>query len=270
MQKLLSTRGGTIALGAFAAILAAVVLVIYLQRYRSSVRTENQPISVLVAKSLIPQGTSGDIIGSTNLFERVNTAKSEVREGAVTDPSTLRGRTAVHDIYPGQQLTTADFSTSASNAIGVRLVGEQRAIALPLDIAHGNLSNIQVGDHIDVLGGFNVQVVDKFGRPVGTGGQARPIIKPIMQDILVLAVPTQSNGVAGGGGGNTVTLQITPDEASQLAFASDNGTLWLVLRPRTGAPPVEPNIVTLETLILGIKPITIEKTFIQKGPGQQP
>jgi Flp pilus assembly protein CpaB len=269
VQKLLTTRGGTIAVGGLAAILAAVVLVVYLNRYRHSVTSSDQPVAVLVAKALIPQGTSGDVVGSTDLFETVKTAKSQVKNGAVTDPAILRGRTAVADIYPGQQLTLADFTTTTSNTIGVRLAGPQRAIELPFDVAHGNLSNIVAGDHIDILGGFNVTTVDQFGRPVGNGGQARPVIKPIMQDILVLSVPVAS-GNGPGASSNALTLQTDPDQASELAFASDNGIVWVVLRPRTGAPPVEPKIVTLETLLLGIKPITIEKTFVQKVPGAQP
>ena len=271
MQKLLTTRGGTIAVGGLAAILAAVVLVVYLNRYRHSVTSSDQPVAVLVAKALIPQGTSGDVVGATDLFETVKTPKSQVKIGAVTDPAILRGRTAVADIYPGQQLTLSDFTTTTSNTIGVRLAGLQRAIELPFDVAHGNLSNIVPGDHIDVLGGFNVTTVDQFGRPVANGGLARPVIKPIMQDILVIATPqNKDTGLGSANAGNNLTLQTDPEQASELAFASDNGVVWVVLRPRTGAPPVEPNIVTLETLLLGIKPITIEKTFVQKVPGAKP
>ena len=273
MQKLLTTRGGTIAVGGLAAVLAAVVLVVYLNRYRHSVTASDQPVPVLVAKALIPQGTSGDVVGSTDLFETVKTPKAQVKNGAVTDPAILRGRTAVADIYPGQQLTLTDFTTTTSNTIGVKLAGEQRAIELTFDVAHGNLSNIVTGDHIDILGGFNVTTVDQFGRPVANGGQPRAVIKPIMQDILVLAAPTagSGNGVgANNQGNNALTLQTNPEQASELAFAADNGVVWVVLRPRTGAPPVEPNIVTIETLLLGIKPLTIEKTFVQKVPGATP
>lgn len=272
MQKLLTTRGGTIVVGGLAAVLAAVVLVVYLNRYRHSVTASDQPVAVLVAKALIPQGTSGDVVGSTDLFESVKTPKAEVKDGAVTDPSILRGRTAVADIYPGQQLTLSDFTTTTSNTTGVKLAGEQRAIELPFDVAHGNLSNVVVGDHVDILGGFNVTTVDQFGRPVENGGQTRPVVKPIMQDILVLAVPeSRGNGIsASSQGSNALTLQTNPEQASELAFASDNGIVWVVLRPRTGAPAVAPNIVTLETLLLGIKPITVEKSFVQKASGAQP
>ncbi len=252
------------AVGGLAAVIAAVVLVVYLNRYRDSVSSDNQAVSVLVAKSLIPEGTSGDVIGSTELFTRVDTQKTEVKDGAITDPAVLHGRTVVSDIFPGQQLTAADFTTEAVNALGQKLVGEQRAISLPLDSAHGLTGRVYAGDHVDVLAGFVVQPVDKTGQPVLDAGPSRAVIKPIMQDILVVAVPEPDQSALPGGGAGHLTLQVTPEEASELAFASDNGKLWIVLRPRTGAPPVQPNLVTLETLLLGIPPLAIEKSLVQK------
>lgn len=68
-QRLLSTRGGTIAVSAVAAALAAVILVAYLHRYRDSVRNSGVPVTVLVAKGLIEKGTSGDIIASQDLYQ---------------------------------------------------------------------------------------------------------------------------------------------------------------------------------------------------------
>jgi len=256
-------------LGGAAAVIAAVVLIVYLQNYRDSVAAEDEPIAVLVAKSLIPEGTAGDVIGSTELFTTVETPKSQVKEGAITDPAVLGGRTAVADIFPGQQLTAADFTTDTVDALGQKLVGAQRAISIPLDTAHGMIGRIIAGDHIDVLAGFNVATVDEEGKPVEGGAPARPVIKPIMQDILVVAVPGVEDSLPGGGTGH-MTLQVTPEESAQLAFASDNGKIWFVLRPRTGAPAVTPNIVTLETLLLGIKPVTIEKTFVEEKEEAQP
>ena len=46
-------------------------------------------------------------------------------------------------------------------------------------------------------------------------------------------------------------------QAADLAFASDNGKLWLVLRPRTGAKPSTATMVTPETLLLGVNPVMV-------------
>src|SRR5687767_8978538 len=107
-SRLLSTRGGTVVLGAIAALLAAIILLVYLNRYRESVSSSSAPQTVLVAKSLIPSGTSGVLVGQKELFQVASLSGDQVKEGAVVDPATLKGRVAVDDIYPGQQLTLAD------------------------------------------------------------------------------------------------------------------------------------------------------------------
>ena len=85
-QRLLSTRGGTIVLSAMAAVLAGVILLTYLHRYRESVKESGVAVTVLTAKSLIDKGTSGDIIASEGLYDVTSQPKSEVADGAITDP----------------------------------------------------------------------------------------------------------------------------------------------------------------------------------------
>jgi hypothetical protein len=107
VQKMMSSRRGTLALGGVAALLSALILVAYLNQYRSSVAADSEPVTVLVAKKLIEKGMPGDIVGLKGLFDSEEAPKSQVQDGAITDPATLRGRVAVEDIYPGQQLTVA-------------------------------------------------------------------------------------------------------------------------------------------------------------------
>ena len=67
-SRLTSTRGGAIALGVLAAIIAAVLLVVYITHYRSSVKSDTAPLQVLLAKRLIPAGTTGTEIGKKQLY----------------------------------------------------------------------------------------------------------------------------------------------------------------------------------------------------------
>ncbi|MDQ3777905.1 MAG: Flp pilus assembly protein CpaB [Actinomycetota bacterium] len=249
VQKLLSTRGGTIALGGVAAVLAAFVLLLYLNQYRSSVSADTEPVTVLVAKTLIEKGMPGDVVGLRRLFDRSEAPKSQVREGAITDPSALRGRIAVDDIYPGQQLTVADFGVT-TDAIGAKLAGRHRAIAVPVDAARGMVGNLEPGDRVDVLAGFNV-----LGGP--NGAQGRPVVKVIMQNALVLDAPEDAGaGVATAQTANVV-LRVNRDQATEIAWAVDNGKVWVVLRPRAGAPPTKPGVVTAESLLTGVRPVAV-------------
>jgi Flp pilus assembly protein CpaB len=259
-QKLLSTRSGTFVLAGVAAILAAIIFLAYLNRYRESVNESSGAATVLVAKNLIPKGTSGDAIGAQELFQVVETTKGQLLDGALVDPAALRGKIVAADIFPGHQLTVADFTTTAIVSLSANLVGDQRAMSLPVDSAHGMIGKVQPGDHVDIIVGFNLQRVDRNGVPVGSG-QGRPVIKTVMEDITVLLVPGSSSGGLGGGRSSNVTLRVTPQQAADLAFASDHGKIWLVLRPRTGASGEVPELVTAETMVLGVPAVAALNSF---------
>ena len=245
VQKMLATRGGTVAVGGFAAAFGALLLLMYLAQYRNSVDESGEPITVLVAKSLIEKGTPGDIVGIKGLFQTTDAPREQLQEGAITDPSALRGRLATNDVYPGEQLTTGDFSASASGALGTQIAGNQRAIAVPVDAAHGMVGQLRTGDRIDVLAGFNVTT--------GAGG-GRPVVKVLTQNVLVLEAPKRA--VAGAAANAAVILRTNYREAAEIAWAVDNGKIWVVLRPRTGAPVRRPQVITPEAL-LGVRPVGV-------------
>src|SRR3954452_3202325 len=148
-SKLLGTRRGTVILGVAAAALAGIVLLVYLNQYRNSVNSDAQPISVLVAKSLIQKGTPGNVVGSTNLYELSKIPKDQVKTGAFIDPQTLAGQVAVTDIYPGQQLTATDFGVGG-NALTQQLSRGERAVVVPLDSPSEVGGQIGPGDHVDI------------------------------------------------------------------------------------------------------------------------
>ena len=73
--------------------------------------------------------------------------------------------------------------------------------------------------------------------------------------------PTGVGEKASRGSATTnVSLRVNDLEAAQLAFASDNGKLWLALRPSAGAKASRSDIVTIETLLLGVPPVRILKS----------
>jgi Flp pilus assembly protein CpaB len=204
--------------GVAAAVLAAILLLVYLSHYRSSVKGSTEPVTVLVAKRLIPKGTTGASIASQNLFVVTTIPKGQIKLGVISDPAVLNGSVAAADIYPRQQLTTADFTVASTGALAAQIKGTWRAIALPvLDAAHGLAPGVQAGDHVDAYGQLN-----------GTLGL-------LMANVLVLASPTQAAvGSTAPVSGNYI-LRVPASKAPRFAFIGQNGTLWLVLRPATGA-----------------------------------
>jgi Flp pilus assembly protein CpaB len=261
-QRLLATRGGTIAVSGLAAVLAAVVFLVYLQRYRTSLQSSSAPATVLVAKTFIEEGTPGNIVGTDDLFQITSTPKSELKEGAISDPDSLRGRVAAADVYPGEQLTISDFAAISPDAVVNKITGDQRALAVPLDAAHGNIGNIHPGDHVDVYGAFNVRRLNPDGS-VDPDSVERPVVKLIVEDVSVLAAPVEARSGFGAGATDrsNVTLKVSDQQAAQIAFATENGKVWVVLRPKAGAEPSAPDIVTLETVLFGVKPVAAVRSF---------
>ena len=247
-RKLLGTRSGTLTLAAIVAVIAGVVLIVFLAQYRDNVKGGTAPTTALVAGSLIPKGTAGDIVIDQNLFKPTQLPKDDVSEGAVLSAGALAGKVAVEDIYPGQQITAADFAGAADSVRG-KLTGDQRAVSVPLDGAHGLIGTLRRGDRVDVLAGFN-----SVSANTGVG---RPVVRTLMQNVLVLDAPEEvAGGVSQQGRLGAVTLRVSDRQAGALAYAADNGKVWLALRAPTGASATRPSSVSLESLLSGSTPIT--------------
>lgn len=210
----LSTRGGAVAVAAITAIVAGVLLFVFVQHYKNNSNSATAPTTVFVARALIPQGTSAELIASEQLVQRTTVRGNEVQTGAISDPGVLHGEAAVSNIYPGQQLTATAFSPALS--IASQLKTNERAIAINIDAAHGLTGFVRAGDHVDVL-------ADIGGKSVAT----------LLQNIVVLSPASAGGGagLSGNSGGAAMVLNIPSQLANEVAFAADNGKVWITLRP---------------------------------------
>ena len=223
----MSSRGWAIALGIGAIVLAAILLIVYLDRYRARVGGQNAPTPVLVAKQLIPAGTPGSLIASGSMYVPTTLPRKEVEIGAISDPQYLAGRAASAEIFPGQQFTAVDFATADTASVDSQITGEQRAISISIDGVHGSLSQVQPGDSVDIYTGVAGAV--KLFRP----------------NVKVLAIPT-INGPTGSG---NLILRMETKDAATFAYAADNTQLWFVIRPVVGAKPTKPSTANASTVL---------------------
>jgi Flp pilus assembly protein CpaB len=223
-RDMFSSRRGTTFIAVGAAVLAGILLFAFVQSYRSSVNSTATSTSVLVASAYIPRGASASLIASGQLLQRTSVKSNAVRAGAITDPSVLHGQVAATDIYPGQQLTAADFTAAGGTTIASDLTGTDRAIAVPVDAAHGLVGFVKAGDRVDVFSSF-----------AGTG--ARGAVTPLAQNVLVLSAGGAGGGGAVGGSstGGNIVLRVSAKVAQEVAFVADNGKVWITLRPPVGA-----------------------------------
>jgi Flp pilus assembly protein CpaB len=195
---------------------------VFVQQYKKSVKGTVSTTPVFVATHFIQRGTSAEVIATGSLFQRTLVKSNQATPGAITDPAVLHGEVAVTNIYPDQQLTAADF-TRANVTIASQLSGNQRAIALPVDAAHGLVGYVQAGDYVDVMASFSG----------GTGVQGG-IVTPLAQNVLVLATGGHGGGI-GASNNNALVVRVSDRVALEAAAAADNGKVWVTLRPTSGA-----------------------------------
>ena len=206
--QLLATRRGALTVAALAAVLAGVLLYLFVQHYKSnSTPSAAAPSAVTVfeAAKYIPAGTPASTIASEGLLNKTQVSAKEVVAGAITDPSLITGEVSSTSIAPGQQVSASDF-THSQVTIGAYLTGTQRAIAIPLDAPHGLTSYLAEGNTVDVMDENNGSTT------------------VLAQNVSVLANT-----------GGDVVLRVSDHQALQISSASDATKIWLVLRPPTGA-----------------------------------
>ena len=244
-QRLIATRRGAVLIAALAAILAGILIVAYVHKYRTSVNSEGAPVTVLIAKQAIAKGTAGTVIATTGLYSATTIRQSQLLNGAFSDASSLRDKVVTRDIYQGSQLTAADFAP-ASTDVAASLTKHQRIVTIPFDGVHGTVANLQAGDHVDIYAIFSLAPVNSSGIATANGG-ARTVLRMIMSNVYIASMNKNGSGA-------NLNFRVSDVQATKLAFAADNGKLWLALRPSADAKTAPPSVVTAETLMLGVKP----------------
>lgn len=247
-RKGLSTRRGTAMIALACAAVAGLIIVFAMSRYRSSVSASGNPVTVLVATQAIAKNSPGAVLANNNMFKATQIVSKQVTAGAIADASLLQGKVAVRDISPGEQLTLSDFTINGG--LPAQLAPNQRAVTLSLDNEHGMLGLLNAGDHVDVYAGFAVQ--SGYGLNV-------PVLRLLIPDVPVLKPGTGGSATGIGSGANStsqVTLKVPDSEAGPLAYASDNGKVWLVLRPANATSTRAPSTITVQSMLFGTKPIS--------------
>jgi Flp pilus assembly protein CpaB len=242
-RKVLATRRGTVLVAAVCALIAAGAMIFAMQRYRHNVVAENNPATVFVANGLIQKGTSGDAIAAEQLFKPTSVAGKQVAAGAIADATQLHGKVATADIYPGQQLTASDFT--GTGGLTAQLTPNQRAMTIAIDTSRGMVGQVHVGDHVDVYADLE-----------SGSGHGQPFVRLVLTNVPVLKAGSTASGAGLSSTNNqqnqltNVTLKVNDNQVGALAFAADNGKVWLVLRP-ANATTTPASAVSVQSLLTG-------------------
>jgi len=239
------------------AALAAILTSVYVVNYKRHVQRGEDKVTVLVAARDIPAGTSGaDVIDQKMLKEQTVPRKSIVA-GAISTPDQLSQYVATQDVYEGEQVSTRRFAPPSEQGIRAQIKGTQRAYQLPGTSDQLLAGTIQNGDHVDVVGTWQVDA--------GTGGNGPVVSRVLIRDVLVLRAPegTASTKVTSPGqGGETVQLRVTDAQAQKLLWIQENGEgngegYHLTLRPPNSA-------------LDSANTVQDSRTMQSDGPGRRP
>lgn len=243
LSGVLATRRGALTLALLCAIAATGVLIFAIGKYRHAVSTGAKQDTVLVATSEIQKGTPASQIAAAHEYKVTPVLARQVSPGAIVNAAVLNGQVAASNILPGQQLTEADFTiSSAGGGVPAELTPTERAISVSLDSAHGLTGVLQSGDQVDIYGDFDVVLN-------GPSSEAHQVVRLLIPDARVLKAPGPSGG---GSSGANVVLAVQSDQIATLAYAADQGKVWLVLRPANASTPNE-DLTTIDTILLGIR-----------------
>jgi Flp pilus assembly protein CpaB len=246
-RGLLATRHGALALAVSCALVAVGILLLAMSQYKQTITGSTKQSTVLVSTAEIQPGVSASVIAARQMYKVVPVLETQVAVGAITNAGSIVGKVTASTILPGEQLTTADFTTpTGASAV---LTPTERAVAVTLDSAHGVAGILQAGDHVDVY-------ADVDGTGTKTGG-----VSLLIPDALVL----RPASVAGG----SVLLGLNMDLSPRVMYAFDNDKVWLELRGANAVNP-PPTITGLAQILLGNQLSTTATYPTTSSTGKKP
>jgi pilus assembly protein CpaB len=205
----------------YAAILTAVIATFGVYRYLQQAKLNSQVStqSVVVAARDVTEGEKLDRLALSATQWPSGTAP----ESAFTSIDSAIGRVVRVPVFKGEPIVPGRLAPAGTGpGLEVKIAPGKRAMALKINDVAGISGLIQPNSRVDVL------VTLQANQQQSTKEQA----KMFMDNMRVLSVGTQ---VERGEDGKpiqatTATLEVTPQQAEQLAVAMNEGTIQLVLR----------------------------------------
>ena len=223
------------------AVLGAVLLVGYVGDADARARAGEELVDVLVVDSEVAGGTSADALGGSVSVEQV--PERLLADGAVTDLAELAGQVSTASLLPGEQLVAGRFASPASLApAGTVLAPDGMVeISVSLDAQRAVGGVLEAGD---VVG---IQLTNEES---AEGGLAAYSVYRVFTGVLVTRVVPPAEG-ADASAPYTVTLALTPQDASVVVLGTTSQSVWLSLEEAGTGPAVTSTVSTTTTATLG-------------------
>ncbi len=255
-------------------LLAAVLTAVYLS---SAGNDGGESATVITSPALV---AAQDIPANTRVTKDMLKVQflpaDEVNPEAFTAYSQVIDRVATQDVAAGEQIVPTQVSSSAGEGVSFVVQPGYRAISVEVREVVAVGGNLEPGDHVDVVGIFELADVQSanlllqnlgldyqvagpsVAAPEGVGGQANLVLTATMlQNVRLLALSQSlTEETAGGNAADdaaenepnpsaaTATLELTPQQAQELTWADQFGTLRMVGRA-VGDDAIVPVVPTL-------------------------
>jgi len=184
-----------------------------------------------------------------------------VPPGAVQDPNEVIGMVALVSFREGEPILKNKVTMpSPLTGISLQVSPGKRAVTIPVSEMSGVAKLLKPGDRIDLIGAVNI----------GSGQDKKTEVKPIMQNIPILATGTRITNelpvlYERNKKGNevlirnlsrdtkysSVTLEVTPNQAQTIVFILNQNPkdLTMVLRHPTDTGPIPVRSTTAESIL---------------------
>jgi Flp pilus assembly protein CpaB len=253
------SRGLVVAIAVVLAVLAAVGVIVYTNQVKNSATTEDT-VAVVVSNQDIPASTElNPLIDQGGVFKQIRVPKDALVSGAVVNLDQLRDQVTSAPILANEQIPSSRLGQGISNLLGIS--PGHMALSMELDSPPGGNGHIQQGDSISVFATFSKgtpiqykQLTDLFGKAAiakflqdvqaagatVSASNLSVVVMPfdytfqLIRSVKVLDIdnPAVDQTTGKSAGGNIVfALDLLPDEARDIVFSNNFGSLWLGLLP---------------------------------------
>jgi pilus assembly protein CpaB len=262
--------GGAVALGVLCFVGANYYLRNYLTQAESKLAGSYQTKKVMVAKVEVPAGTA---LSEENLA--VRTIPERYLASTALTPDDLElvaGQKVMVALKPGDPIDRGALESGDRAALSTTVAKGERAITFPVDEISSMTGMVVPGDIIDLVYTGSGTTANSYKLPPESDGSPKQLVhvRAILQAVPVMATGkmTKKRVVQSEGGGehevsvdySTLTLNVTPDQATQILMAQKLGSLTAVLRNPDDKAVLAKNVLDEDTFRqVGSRP--------QGGPG---
>jgi pilus assembly protein CpaB len=219
------------------AALGTTLVFVYVKRADDRAIADQQPVTVLVAKTSIAAGTRVLDAANAGAFQTLELPQSAVAPGALSSTEPIKDQVALSTIFPGQQLLTGMFGATAATNASIAIPPGQIAMSFSFGDPQRVAGFVQPGSNVVVF------LTSTLENNVSS-------TRVLLPKVTVIAVgPTTITPPANPAQANPealpramLTLALTQAQAQKLIFAQGNGSLYLgllndksVIRPGAGA-----------------------------------